>query len=203
VSWGSGNRPPPFKRGSALIPAIDSQGNPQEQEPVLETERLLLRRFTLDDASFILELVNDPAWIEHIGDRNVHSLEEARAYLRRGAMDMYERVGFGMWIMVLKSSGEVVGTCGLIRREALEDVDIGFAMLPQHRGKGLALEAARGVFEHATVALGMERLVAIVSAANQKSIRILESIGMRYEKTIRFPGDEEDVPLYAWNRLRQ
>ena len=144
--------------------------------------------------------MNDPAWIQYIGDRNVHSLEDARAYMRRGAMDMYERVGFGMWVMELKSTGEVVGTAGLIRREVLEDVDIGFAMLPQHRGKGLALEAARGVLEYATGTLGMERLVAIVSAANQKSIRILEAIGMRYEKTIRFPGDEEDVPLYAWNR---
>lgn len=145
--------------------------------------------------------MNDPAWLEHIGDRNVHSLEEARAYMRRGAMDMYERVGFGMWVMELKSTGEPVGTCGLIRRETLEDVDIGFAMLPQHRGKGLALEAARGVFDHATGTLGMDRLVAIVSAANHRSIRILESIGMRYEKTIRFPGDDEDVPLYAWERV--
>lgn len=144
--------------------------------------------------------MNDPAWLEHIGDRNVHSLEDARAYLRRGAMDMYERFGFGMWVVQGKATGESVGTAGLIRREALEDVDIGFAMLPEHRGKGLALEAARGVFEYATVTLGMDRLVAIVSAANHKSIRILESIGMRYEKTIRFPGDREDVPLYAWTR---
>lgn len=144
--------------------------------------------------------MNDPAWLEHIGDRNVHSLEDARAYLKRGAMDMYERFGFGMWVVQGKATGESVGTAGLIRREALEDVDIGFAMLPEHRGKGLALEAARGVFEYATVTLGMDRLVAIVSPANHKSIRILESIGMRYEKTIRFPGDREDVPLYAWTR---
>ncbi|HET9250753.1 MAG TPA: GNAT family N-acetyltransferase, partial [Candidatus Eisenbacteria bacterium] len=97
-------------------------------------------------------------------------------------------------------TGEPVGTCGLIRRETLEDVDIGFAVLPQHRGQGLALEAARGVFEYATRTLRMDRLVAIVSAANHKSIRVLESIGMRYEKTIRVPGDDEDVPLYAWDR---
>ena len=146
--------------------------------------------------------MNDPAWLEHIGDRNVHSLEDARAYMRRGAMDMYERVGFGMWVMELKATGEPVGTAGLIRREVLEDVDIGFAMLPQHRGKGLALEAARGVFEYATVTLGMDRLVAIVSAANRKSIRILESLGMRYEKSIRFHGDDEDVPLYGWTRTQ-
>ena len=130
----------------------------------------------------------------------MHSLEDARAYMRRGAMDMYERVGFGMWVMELKATGESVGTAGLIRREVLPDVDIGFAMLPQHRGKGLALEAARGVFEYATVTLGMDRLVAIVSAANSKSIRILESLGMRYEKSIRFPGDDEEVPLYGWTR---
>lgn len=168
--------------------------------PVLETERLLLRRFTLDDAPFILTLVNDPAWLEHIGDRNVHSLDDARAYLRRGAMDMYERVGFGMYVMELRETGEAVGTCGLIRREGLEDVDLGFAMLPRHRGKGLALEAARAVLQYATGTLGMDRVVAIVSGANDRSIRILEAIGMRFEKKVRLPGDDEDVPLYAWSR---
>jgi RimJ/RimL family protein N-acetyltransferase len=173
---------------------------PQEQEPVLETERLLLRRFTPDDAPFILELVNDPAWLEHIGDRNVRTLEDAGAYLRRGAMSMYERFGFGMYVLVLRETGEAVGTCGLIRREGLEDVDIGFAMLPRHRGAGLALEAARAVLGYAAGALGMDRVVAIVSEANHRSIRILEAIGMRFEKKVRIPGDDEEVPLYAWSR---
>jgi RimJ/RimL family protein N-acetyltransferase len=144
--------------------------------------------------------VNDPAWLEHIGDRNVRTLEDARAYLRRGAMNMYERFGFGMYVMVLRDTGEAVGTCGLIRREGLEDVDIGFAMLPMHRRKGLALEATRAVLRYATVSLGMDRVVAIVSEANHRSIRILEAIGMRFERKVRIPGDDEEVPLYAWSR---
>lgn len=159
-----------------------------------------MRRFTLEDASFIRELVNDPAWLEHIGDRNVHSLEDARAYLRRGAMDMYERFGFGMYVMELRETGEPVGTCGLIRREGLEDVDLGFAMLPGHRGKGMALEAARAVLRYATGTLGMDRVVAIVSEANHRSIRLLEAIGMRYQRKIRLPGDSETVSLFAWDR---
>jgi [ribosomal protein S5]-alanine N-acetyltransferase len=176
------------------------QPEPQEQERVLETERLFLRRFTLDDAAFILTLVNDPAWLEHIGDRNVRNLDDARAYLRKGAMDMYERVGFGMYVMELRETGEAVGTCGLIRRPALEDVDIGFALLPQFRGQGLALEAARAVLDYARTVVGLNRVVAIVSAANRRSIRILESIGMRFERTLKLPGDDEEVPLYGWSR---
>jgi len=97
-------------------------------------------------------------------------------------MDMYERVGFGMWVMVLRETGEPVGTCGLIRRETLDDVDIGFAMLPEHRGRGLALEASRAVLEYAKEVVGLTRVVAIVSPANSKSIRLLEAIGMRFEK---------------------
>jgi len=115
-------------------------------------------------------------------------------------MDMYERVGFGMWVMVLRETGEPVGTCGLIRRETLDDVDIGFAMLPEHRGRGLALEASRAVLEYAKEVVGLTRVVAIVSPANSKSIRLLEAIGMCFEKKIRLPGEDEDISLYAWDR---
>jgi len=165
---------------------------------VLETQRLILRRFELEDAAFILELVNDPAWLEHIGDRNVRTLEDARGYLRKGALDMYERVGFGMYVVTLKSSGESIGTCGLIKRETLDDVDIGFAFLPQFRGQGFALESAAATLEHGKSAHGLRRIVAIVSPANQRSIRILERIGLKFERAIRLPGDEEEISLYAY-----
>ena len=165
---------------------------------VLETKRLILRRFELEDAGFILELVSDPAWLEHIGDRNVRTLEDARAYLRKGALDMYERVGFGMYVVTLKGSGESIGTCGLIKRESLDDVDIGFAFLTQFRGQGFALESAAATLEHGKGALGLRRIVAIVSPANRRSIRILERIGLKFERAIRLPGDEEEISLYAY-----
>jgi ribosomal-protein-alanine N-acetyltransferase len=164
---------------------------------VLETQRLILRRFTLEDAAFVLELVNDPAWLANIGDRKVRTLEDARGYLRKGVLAMYERVGFGMYVVTLKESGESIGSCGLIQREELPDVDIGFAFLPRHRGRGFAFESAAAVMEYGTGVIGLKRIVAIVSAKNQPSIRVLEKIGLRFERTIRF-GEEEEIPLYAY-----
>src|SRR5689334_21788901 len=114
---------------------------------VLETQRLILRRFTLDDAAFLVELVNDPGWLANIGDRKVRSLEDARNYLRKGVQAMYDRVGFGMYVVTLKESGEPNGTCGLIQRDELPDVDIRFAFLPGHRGRGFAFESAAAVME--------------------------------------------------------
>jgi ribosomal-protein-alanine N-acetyltransferase len=165
---------------------------------VLETERLVLRRFTLEDAAFVVELVNDPAWLANIGDRKVRTLEDARGYLRHGALAMYERVGYGMYVVTLKGSGEPIGTCGLIQRAELTDVDIGFAFLPQYRGRGFAFESAVAVLEYGTRVIGLKRIVAIVTATNQPSIRVLEKIGLRFERTIRFPGDAEEIPLYAY-----
>lgn len=164
---------------------------------VLETERLALRRFTLDDAAFAYALVNDPAWIEHIGDRNVKSLEDARGYLAKGAIAMYEKTGFGMWVVTLKGTGEAIGTCGLIKRDSLEDVDIGFAFLPQFRGQGYALESAKAVLEYGHATVGLKRMVAIVSPANKPSIRILERLGLRFERMITMPGETEEILFYA------
>ena len=163
---------------------------------VLETPRLVLRPFSLDDAAFIFELVNDPDWLRHIGDRNVRNLDDARGYIAKG-MDAFERQGYGMCVVDLKSTGEAVGIAGLIKRDGLTDVDLGFAYLPQHRGKGYASESAAAVLEHGTRVLGMKRIVAIVSEANEPSIRLLEKLGMRFEGMIRLPGDDEEIRLYA------
>ncbi len=168
---------------------------------VLETQRLVVRRFSLDDAAFIIELVNDPAWLQYIGDRNVRTLEDARAYLRKGALDMYERVGFGMYLVILKSSGEPIGSCGLIKRESLEDVDIGFAFLPKFRGQGFAIESVAAVLEYGKRALGLKRIVAIVTPSNHRSIAILEKIGLKFERMLKLPGDEEEISLYATPRI--
>lgn len=165
---------------------------------VLETPRLTLRRFTLDDDAFVLEMVNDPDWIRYIGDRGVRTLEDARAYIRDRTLAQYERLGFGMWVATLRGTGEVVGSCGLVRRDSLEDVDIGFAFLARHRGRGYAGEAAAAVLEYGVKEIGLRRIVAIVSPDNHRSIRVLERIGMRFERMIRLPDDDAEIPLYGF-----
>ena len=162
---------------------------------VLETPRLTLRHFTLDDAPFAFELVNDPAWIEHIGDRKVRTLDDARGYIQK-TLNMVASAGFGLYVVVSRETGEAVGICGLIRRAGLADPDIGFAFLPKGRGQGYALESAAAVLAYGRDTLRLKRIVAIVSAANTRSIRILEAIGLRYEGLTRLP-DGEEVPLYA------
>jgi RimJ/RimL family protein N-acetyltransferase len=185
------------KNGGALS-AIESEST-FTREPVIETERLLLRRLDLDDAAFILELVNDPDWLRHIGDKNVHSLDDARAYLLNGPIDMYAKHGFGLFAVERREDGALIGMCGLIKRDTLDDVDIGFAYLPAYRAQGYAREAAAATLAHARDALGLKRVVAIVSPANHASARLLERVGLRYESAVRPAADRDPIDLYAIN----
>src|SRR5688572_24048547 len=121
---------------------------------VLETERLQLRYLSADDAPFIVELLNDPDWLQFIGDKSVRTLGDARAYLRDGPIAMYPREGFGLYLVVLRAQAKPIGLCGLIRRSGLADVDIGFAFLPAFRGSGYALESAAAVLAHGRDNLG-------------------------------------------------
>jgi len=170
---------------------------PSSSKTILETPRLRIRAFTVDDAPFAYELVNDPDWIRNIGDRNVRTLEDARGYLERGPIAMQEKHGFSLFAVILKESDVTIGMCGLIRREVLEDVDIGFAFLPAYRGQGYALESAQAVMDYAWGPLGLERLVAIVAPGNAPSIRLLESLGFTFERMMRLPNDDEDLRLYG------
>jgi len=163
---------------------------------ILETERLTLRQFTADDAPFIFELVNEPSFIQNIGDRGVRSLEGAVKYIETGPVTSYARNGFGLYLVQLKESGESIGMCGLIKRETLDDVDIGYAFLPKFWSKGYAVEAALTVKEQGR-SLGLKRLVAIVDPANQGSIRVLEKLGMKFEKMIRLSADDIELKLFA------
>jgi RimJ/RimL family protein N-acetyltransferase len=164
---------------------------------VLETKRLYLRQFTTDDAEFIFELLNDPSWIRNIGDRNIRTIDDACSYIVNGPVASYAKNGFGLWLVVLKEKGESIGMCGLIRRENLEDIDIGYALLPRFWSKGYAVEAARAVKEYAKDAVGLKRLVAIVDPANAESIRVLEKLGLHYEKMVRLSADDIDLKLFA------
>ncbi len=157
---------------------------------VTETQRLQLHRFDANDAAFVLQLVNEPSWLEFIGDKGVRTLDDARAYIANGPVAMYASHGHGLYRVELKSTGEVIGMCGLIKRDTLPDVDIGYAFLPAHWGKGYAEEATRATLAHARDALDMPRVVAIVTPTNAPSIRLLEKIGLRYERDFEArPGD--------------
>jgi [ribosomal protein S5]-alanine N-acetyltransferase len=164
---------------------------------VLETERLILRRLTKDDAPFIFELVNDPDWLRFIGDRGVRTLDDARNYILKGPVAMYARLGFGLYLAELKHDHVPIGMCGLLKREELEDVDIGFAFMPQYRGQGYAYEAAAAAMAYGRKVLGLKRVVAIVSADNEGSARLLEKVGFRFERMIRFPGDADEIRLFS------
>lgn len=166
---------------------------------VLETTRLALRHLTAADSPFILELVTDPDWLRFIGDRGVRTVEDARGYIESGPMKLYERLGFGLYLVELRGDGTPLGLCGLIKRDSLEDVDIGFAFLPAFRGRGYALEAAIGVRDYAFEVLGLERLVAITAPENDKSASLLEHLGFAYERTMPWGTGGEVSRLYALN----
>ena len=166
---------------------------------ILETARLVLREFTHRDAAFVLRLLNEPSWIRFIGDRKVRDLDAARRYLDDGPRASYGRNGFGLWCVVAKGSEEPVGMCGLIRRETLPDVDVGFAFLPGAWGRGYARESAAAVLAHARDVLGLRRVLAITDPENVASIRVLERIGMRPEGTVQMPGESIDLLLFAWD----
>jgi [ribosomal protein S5]-alanine N-acetyltransferase len=164
---------------------------------VLRTPRLNLRKMNADDAPFILELLNDAAFLRYIGDKGVRTVEDARKYLEAGPIDSYQRFGFGLYLAESRQSGERLGMCGLLKRDTLEDVDIGFALLPQHRSKGYTFEAAAAVMRHARDVLRLRRVVAITSQDNDASGRVLEKIGFRFERLIRMPHDKDELKLYA------
>ena len=164
---------------------------------VLETDRLEVRHVTIDDAEFILGLLNEPSWLRFIGDKGVRTLDDARAYILDGPIASYQRFGFGLYMTQQKSDGARIGLCGLLKRDALPDVDIGFALLPAYWGKGYALEAAAGVLEHGRAAHGLRRIVAITNPDNARSIQLLEKLGMRQEGTVRISDAGPELRYFA------
>jgi ribosomal-protein-alanine N-acetyltransferase len=164
---------------------------------VLETERLVLRWLTIDDAAFILELLNEPSWLRYIGDKNVRTLDDARNYIERGPGEMYRRVGFGLYLVELKESSAPIGICGLIKRETLEDVDVGFAFLPGFWGRGYAFESASAVMSYGKRAFGLSRVVAIIQPDNDVSASLLEKLGFRFEGLTRLTPDAAEVKVYG------
>jgi RimJ/RimL family protein N-acetyltransferase len=166
---------------------------------IVTTSRLALTEFTAADAPFIVQLLNDPDWIRYIGDRDIRTDDDARAYLARGPLAMYAKNGFGLWRVARRDDGTPVGMCGLIKRDTLPDVDVGFAFLPAYRGLGYAEEAAAATLALAADRYGLTRVVAIASPDNERSLRLLEKLGMTFEGPA--PGGDSTDPtvLYALN----
>ena len=164
---------------------------------VLRTERLDLDRFTAEDAEFIVALLNEPSFLQFIGDRGVRTVADARRYIADGPVASYDRFGFGLYLVRLRNGGLPIGMCGLLKRETLDDVDIGFAFLPAYWGNGYARESAAAVKQHAKHDIGLMRLVAIVSPGNGASISLLTALGLRYEAAIRLTPDAGEVHLFG------
>jgi RimJ/RimL family protein N-acetyltransferase len=167
---------------------------------VLETDRLTLRRFSTDDGPFMLELLNDSFFIRFVGDRGVRTVEAAREYLAQGPIDSYGRHGYGLYLVELKDGRIPIGMCGLLKRDFLSDPDIGFAFLPAFWSNGYAFEAASAVMTHARNELNLQRVVAVVSPGNERSVKLLLKLGMTAGGTIKWPDGGAEVEVFASNR---
>jgi ribosomal-protein-alanine N-acetyltransferase len=164
---------------------------------VIETERLNLREVSESDAPFILEILNDPDFVRFVADRGVRTVEDARRYVAERFTAGYRRDGFGFWLVEPKGSGVPAGICGLVRRDSLPGVDIGYAFLPPFRSKGYAYESASAVLAYARDVLGLKRLLAVTSPDNDVSIRVLEKLGLRFEGMVSLSPGEPEVRLFA------
>ena len=162
-----------------------------------ETARLRLRQQTLDDAAFLITVMNDPDFLRHIGDRGVRTLDDARAYLTAGALASYAEHGFGLWLVEHKADGAALGLCGLVKRPTLADVDVGYALLPAFRGAGYAREAVAGTLAHARTVYGLRRLIAVVNPDNAPSRKLLEVLGFGFERMVRMAPEEPEILLLA------
>lgn len=163
----------------------------------IETERLTLREFTSEDAVFLLRLLNSPTWLRFIGDREVRSMEDALVYIQEKFVSVYKKWGFGFYLTQLKEGSVPIGMCGLVKRDYLEDVDVGFAFLPEYTGKGYAFEAAQAVLDFAKERLHLDRIIAVTGKDNNTSIHLLKKLGMHFEKMVHWPENNENLLLFA------
>jgi RimJ/RimL family protein N-acetyltransferase len=170
---------------------------PRRAMNLIETARLGLRELDAGDAPFILELLNEHGFLHFIGDKGVRNLADAREYIAKGPVDSYRRFGFGLYLTCLRDDGTRIGICGLVKRDTLADVDVGFAFLSRYWSKGYASEAATAVLEHGRTVLGLKRIVAITAPGNRGSMAVLQKIGLRFERRIRLAEEGPELNLYG------
>lgn len=166
---------------------------------IIDTDRLTLRSLSTDDADFILDLLNQPAFIKYIGNRNVRNSIEARTYIENRFLESYQEFGFGMYLVELKKDCTPIGICGFVKRSALPDPDIGFAFLPQYWSQGFAFESATAMLDYGKNVLGFENVLAITSKDNDSSAKLLFKLGFRYERDVKMSEAENEVKLFSRN----
>ena len=164
---------------------------------MLETNRLTIRELSVDDAAFILRLLNEPSFLRFIGDKQVRTLADARQYILNGPCDSYKKNGFGLYLVQLKSSKTPLGICGLLRRETLPDVDIGFAFVPEFWNQGYAFESAAATISYAKDVLKLPRIVAITNKDNDASAKLLAKLGLHFERLIKLTNNDEEIRLFS------
>lgn len=164
-----------------------------------ETERLIIKLVDIDDSEFLMQLVNTKKWLKNIGDRNIHSLEDAQKYVREKNLPNIERLGYGNCVVMLKENNAKIGTVGLYDREGIDGVDIGFAFLEEYEGKGYAYESARKVMDIGINDFGITKVSAITLPENFSSIKLIEKLGLKFKEVVRIPNDDVDLNLYEWN----
>ena len=172
-------------------------GRSGESQTILETDRLVLRRMSLDDDAFIRTLLNEPSFLRYIGDRGVRTLDDARRYIADGPLASYERRGFGLYIVETKGDRAPIGICGLLKRDTLEHPDIGFAFLPRFWSRGYAYESASAVLSYGRDVLAIPCILAITSPDNEASIKLLTRLGFSYEGTRRLTEAAPEVKVFA------
>ncbi|MDQ0475986.1 GNAT family N-acetyltransferase [Chryseobacterium sp. MDT2-18] len=165
-----------------------------------ETERLLLKPMSTDDSEFIFELYNSPNFIKFIGDRNIKSVKDAENYIIAKFLPQAERLGYGNYLIMLKATGQKIGSVGIFEREGLEVHDIGFSFLPEFEGKGYGFEAARQLLETAFSEFGLKKISAITSKENIASQKLIEKLGLQYQSTVRLPDDEVELLYYELDK---
>lgn len=165
---------------------------------VLETDRLILRWLSPDnDAAFILDLLNDPSFVRFIGDKGVHTIDDARKYILNGPVASYKQFGFGLYAVELKEGKVPIGICGVLKRDTLPHPDIGFAFLPAYWNQGYAYESAAAAMTHARDILGLDQILAITTPDNEASVKLLAKIGFRFERMIKLSEDADEVRLFS------
>lgn len=166
-------------------------------DKIIETSRLRIRRFTKDDASFIFHLLNDPSFIENIGDKKIQNNADAAQYLEQGPLQSYQHRGFGFNLVALKSTDEAIGMCGLVKREELENPDLGYAYLSAFQGQGFATEAATAILAELSNSKRLKSVSAITSPVNTASNQVIIKVGFKFEQVIEFKGEDTNLYTYA------
>lgn len=164
---------------------------------ILKTERLTICEITTTDTDFMFRLLNSPKWLQFIGNRNIQTIEDAMHYIEHIIRPSYEKYGFGFYKICLNETNTAVGICGLIKRDFLDDIDIGYALLPEYEGEGYAFEATQALFEYAESQLGLSKILAFTTPDNERSIHLLEKLGFSFVKTFLYPDTDEELNLYT------